>query len=129
MNPLGMVEALIGAMNHAANLEGNSPAILEYTAQLRGIMHSLMVEGKGTRDLCGPSGLTTEGFIDAVAEKLSVKVAAAKPATPVVLVAPKDFDEEAMKELFASLDTDGNGMIDYEELVKGFRKLGVHPRK
>ena len=129
MNPLGMVEALIGAMNHAANLEGNSPAILEYTAQLRGIMHSLMVEGKGTRDLCGPSGLTTEGFIDAVAEKLSVKVAAAKPATPVVPVAPKDFDEEAMKELFASLDTDGNGMIDYEELVKGFRKLGVHPRK
>ena len=43
---------------------------------------------------------------------------------PVVPVAPKDFDEEAMKELFASLDTDGNGMIDYEELVKGFRKLG-----
>ena len=34
-----------------------------------------------------------------------------------------------MKELFASLDTDGNGMIDYEELVRGFRKLGVHPRK
>ena len=91
----GMVEALIGAMNHAAGLDGASPQIIEYTTQLRNIMHSLMVAGKGTRDLCGPSGLTTEGFIDAVAKRLAASVAVQRPATPVVPVAPQDFDDEA----------------------------------
>ena len=35
LNPLGMVEALIGAMNHAATLSGDAPRVVEYTTQAR----------------------------------------------------------------------------------------------
>merc|ERR1719240_887190 len=39
LNPLGMLEALIGAMNHAADLDGSTPQIYEYTTQLRSVIH------------------------------------------------------------------------------------------
>ena len=53
------------------------------------------------------------------------------PAIAAVVepVATSDIDEAAFQDLFAELDTDGNGFIDKEELQKGLRKLGVHPRK
>jgi isocitrate dehydrogenase len=41
-----------------------------YTAKLRASIHKLFREGRGTRDLCGAAGLTTEEFIDAVAEEM-----------------------------------------------------------
>lgn len=41
-----------------------------YTAKLRAVIHKLFREGRGTRDLCGAGGLTTEQFIDAVADEL-----------------------------------------------------------
>ena len=37
---------------------------------LRSIIHKCMVEGQGTRDLCGPEGLTTEQFVEVVAKRL-----------------------------------------------------------
>lgn len=37
----------------------------------QGVMHKLMVAGRGTRDLCGPSGLSTEEFISAVSDGLN----------------------------------------------------------
>ena len=40
-----------------------------------------------------------------------------------------DTDDEALRELFNELDTDGNGAIDFDELKRGLRKLNVHPRK
>ena len=129
LNPLGMVEALIGAMNHAASLDGNSPQIVFYTTQLRAIMHQLMVSGMGTRDLCGPSGLTTEAFVDLVASKLTERVAVASTKARAKPVDVNDVDDSAMVELFKELDTDGNGFIDMSELKRGLRKLGVHPRK
>jgi len=70
-NPLGMVEALIGAMQHAGSLEGGRPDVDEFTNKLRTIIHEAMASGKGTRDLCGPAGLTTEGFVEYVAAKLN----------------------------------------------------------
>ena len=130
MNPLGMVEALIGAMNHAAALHGSSDAVLNYTGKLRSIMHTMMVNGQGTRDLCGPKGLTTEQFVDAVAAHLDAELAPpAAQAKSAPYVNESDFDTEAMRQLFAELDTDGNGAIDYNELKLGLRRLGVHPRK
>ena len=33
-----------------------------------------------------------------------------------------------MKKLFSELDTDGNGVIDFDELKLGLRKLGVLPK-
>lgn len=43
---------------------------MDYTLKIRSIMHGLMVSGKGTRDLCGPNGLTTEAFVSEVAKHL-----------------------------------------------------------
>ena len=70
LNPLGMVEGLIGAMNHAADVHGGSSSVHPWTGKLRAVIHKLFREGRGTRDLCGAGGLTTEQFIDAVAEEL-----------------------------------------------------------
>jgi isocitrate dehydrogenase len=69
-----MVEGLIGAMNHAADVHGGADRVLPYTAGLRATIHRLFREGRGTRDLCGPGGLTTEQFIDAVAEALPEEI-------------------------------------------------------
>lgn len=40
--------------------------IIKYTNVMRKIIHHLMATGRGTRDLCGSKGLTTEDFVDAV---------------------------------------------------------------
>ena len=53
LNPLGMVEGLLGAMNHAADVHGGSEEMLPYTANIRAVIHRLFREGRGTRDLCG----------------------------------------------------------------------------
>jgi len=71
LNPLGMVEALISAMQHAGKLEGGRQDIDDFTNNLRQCVHKAMASGKGTRDLCGDKGLTTEGFVDYVAEQLA----------------------------------------------------------
>jgi len=128
MNPLGMVEALIGAMNHSADLAGGRPEIVNFTTELRSVMHALMVSGQGTRDLCGPSGLTTEQFVDAVAESLETRI---KPVItePVIPYEGSDVDEDSLRVLFNELDSDGNGEIDFNELKRGLRRLGVSPRK
>ena len=73
LNPLGMVEGLIGAMNHASfthDTKENHKKMVDFTTSIRNIMHKLFREGKGTRDLSGPSGATTEQFIDRVANEL-----------------------------------------------------------
>ena len=44
--------------------------VFEFTNRMRESMHKCMVAGQGTRDLCGPEGLTTEGFIDVVASTM-----------------------------------------------------------
>jgi isocitrate dehydrogenase len=128
LNPLGMIEALIGAMNHAATLHSGHDDLLVYTSNLRSVIHTLMVNGQGTRDLCGPSGLTTEAFVDVVAEQLATKqaLAAGKPVTPYM--SDDDVDTEALEALFKELDTDGNGYIDMEELKRGLIRLNVLPR-
>lgn len=72
MNPLGMVDALIGAMDHSARLVSDAKLkeVQSYTAALRAAMYKVMTGGKGTRDLAGPQGSTTEQFIAEVAKEL-----------------------------------------------------------
>jgi len=133
LNPLGMVEALIGAMNHSATLAGDSEVkntVTVFTETLRAVIHSKMVEGNGTRDLCGPDGLTTEQFVDSVAESMDVRMplvkseAHLKPFEDLSKV-----DQDALKAMFDDLDTDNNGSICFEEFAKGLRRLGVQPKK
>ena len=79
LNPLGMVEGLIGAMNHASfthDTKENYHKMTLFTTEIRNVMHQLFREGKGTRDLSGAKGKTTEQFIDAVASELAKKIAA-----------------------------------------------------
>ena len=135
LNPLGMVEALLGAMNHAASLHPGHEGLTRYTGAVRMVMHKLMVSGKGTRDLCGPTGLTTEAFVDLVADEVTSMLATGQMRTPpppepaAPHVADKDVDTEALDALFKELDTDGNGFISYDELKTGLRRLNILPRK
>mmetsp|Transcript_16893 Transcript_16893/g.19170 ORF Transcript_16893/g.19170 Transcript_16893/m.19170 type:complete len:530 (+) Transcript_16893:125-1714(+) len=145
LNPLGLVEALIGAIEHSVHLqaaseeEGESHEMIEFTRRLRRIIHRAMVEGKGTRDISGPKGLTTENFVSYIAgiiKKTSPemkKLVAAERSVRTKPVREKSvsaiIDEEAMKEFFDSIDTDRNGVIDYEEFCSGMIRIGVYPKK
>jgi isocitrate dehydrogenase len=105
MNPLGMVDALLCAMDHSAKLtiqraEGDSmskgheveqaEAILNFTKLLKKAMHNTFRYGQGTRDMAGPTGLTTEAFIDKVAWRLGRYYVAhlAEDVEPADLVIP-----------------------------------------
>lgn len=82
VNPLGMVYALRGAIDHAANLaqeKGSLDAakakqIHAFAACMYQCMCNAMAGGKGTRDLSGPSGLTTEAFIAEVAGRIEKRM-------------------------------------------------------
>ena len=51
MNPLGMVEAILGAMQHSADISGD-PKVLadvtQYVHSLRSAMHNTFRYGQGT---------------------------------------------------------------------------------
>jgi isocitrate dehydrogenase len=130
-NPLGMVEALIGAMQHAATLDTtNKDAIDKYCLTLRKAMHQTFVEGNGTRDMCGPSGLTTEQFLDKVIANFIVlydgKVK--EPAVaPPVMPSVSTVDKDKVKSLFDMYDLDSDGAISLAEFENALVKLGVAP--
>ena len=50
-----------------------------------------------------------------------------EPVGPIVLD-PVNVDEQAVLDLFNSLDTDGNGVITVDEFREGIRKLGALPQ-
>merc|ERR1719373_938785 len=144
MNPLGMVVALLGAMDHAAALKpANQEDILRFTGHCKEAMYAAFREGRGTRDLSGPTGLTTEQFVDSVAADLAQRMASGECST--VYVPPpseeamepsrrlqegyEDVDEGAMKKFFDKFDTDGNGAINFEEFVDMTLDLGIAPMK
>jgi len=70
LNPLGLVTALKGAMDHSERLVKGNGGINKFTTIMYDSLCRLMATGKGTRDLAGPTGLTTQQFIDAVAEEI-----------------------------------------------------------
>jgi isocitrate dehydrogenase len=91
LNPLGLVDALIGAMNHAALLKGGASQgeILNFTTLLRKALENTFRYGQGTKDMAGPTGLSTEKFIDKVAWRLGRYVAATvEDVSPQDLVVP-----------------------------------------
>uniref|UniRef100_A0A7S1KX81 EF-hand domain-containing protein n=1 Tax=Alexandrium catenella TaxID=2925 RepID=A0A7S1KX81_ALECA len=143
MNPLGMVVALLGAMDHAAVLDPTSQAaVTKFTVNCREAVYAAFREGRGTRDLTGPQGLTTEQFVDTVAEDLAKRMALDEIPAPYV-AAPQDethalrkvgpayseIDEDQMKQFFSKFDTDGNGAISFEEFVDMTLELGIAPKK
>jgi len=115
LNPLGMVEALIGAMQHASKLQGGQDDIHAFTEKMRSIVHKAMSGGMGTRDLSGPSGLTTEQFVTFVARQLDgMSEEDAKIAHKM--------DKSAA--VFTRCDSDGDGKITQEEAMEMLKQLG-----
>jgi isocitrate dehydrogenase len=115
MNPLGMIEALIGALNHSADLQvsqsnGNEEAIkngnalLQFTETLRKALHNTFRYGQGTRDMAGPEGLTTEKFIDKVAWRLGRYIASqSDDVSPGDIVIPSRSYRRNCELLFSSM--------------------------
>jgi len=140
MNPLGMVEALLGAMSHSAELYSKGPEkakLDHFISTLRLALHNTFRYGQGTRDLAGPTGLTTEQFIDKVAWRLGRYIAKDEE-----LVAPPEsvepslkfksgyaVDREALHSLFGKYDKDKSGTITVDELESMLVQLGVAPLK
>jgi isocitrate dehydrogenase len=159
LNPLSMMEALIGAMKHSAELMRlhnkstgadvvTAKELTLFANRLQSAIHAQMVTpGKGTRDLCGPEGLTTVEFVKAVRQRLdgTVHHAVVQPAaaaSPVVKMTPKaqptrqslepvnatTVDLAKMRALFDDIDSNKNGTITFEEFQVGLKFLGVVPK-
>ena len=151
LNPLGLVEAIIGAMRHSAvlNVEWNKAEddtesakvvkdkIFNYTETLRNALHNTFRYGQGTRDMTGPSGFSTEDFIAKVAWRLDRYLTAQYEETPPPKLSepsPKfrrnyDIDEEEVAKMFARFDINRDGYIDYEEFTRMLIKMNVAPHR
>lgn len=143
MNPLGMVVALLDAMDHAAVLDpSNKDDVNRFTLHCKEAVYAAFREGRGTRDLSGPTGLTTEQFVESVAADLTKRMESGEKAVPFVAPAEEErvfsrklsvnydtIDEEAMKKFFDRFDSDGNGTISFQEFADMTLELGVAPLK
>jgi isocitrate dehydrogenase len=150
LNPLGLVEALLGAMAHAAQLEldadpNNKEAkkvhafVNNFNETLRTALHNTFRYGQGTRDMCGPTGFTTEDFIAKVAWRLDryLQQQLEEQAPPELkeedLPVPAnkitEFDQKAILKLFEKYDKSGEGKIDFKNFSKMLMKMGVAPTK
>ncbi len=88
------------------------------------------VAGKGTRDLCGPSGLTTEAFIETVSEHMQTgKIAGGEEVHDPKRPDLEKVDMDAVKKMFDQYDSNADGTIDMDEFVRMLVKLHVAPMK
>ena len=142
-NPLGMAEALMGAISHAAELDGKTSLYTKYVTYLRKAIHNTFRYGQGTWDLSGKEkGLTTEAFIHKVGWRLGRYLAedldfeaGIKPdpkfAKPSVLLRrnAQNIDLAKVEALFNEFDQDRNGNISLAEFEEMMIKLGLAPLK
>lgn len=138
LNPLGMVEALLGALLHSAELTGDASAIRVYCDNLRTAMHNTFRNGQGTTDMAGPSGLSTEDFVTTVGERLSryleAEYAKEDEITEEEFVPSLKFrrnfdvDNETLTEMLSEMGAqDGEIKVDDVEML--LAKLGVAPMR
>lgn len=142
-NPLGMAEALMGALRHAAALHGNPEGYDKFVDQLRKALHNTFRYGQGTWDMAGKdTGLTTEAFIQKVgwrlgrylANELDVEAGidvSEQILRPSVMLrrATRNIDLEKLEAMFNEFDTDSNGTISLIEFEEMMIKLGIAPLK
>ncbi len=91
----------------------------------------MTVPGKGTRDLSGPSGLTTVDFVKEVRNRIENKSVNNKVTSTesAVFVDAHEYDKVQMKKLFDQVDTNKSGTIDFNEFCVAMKKLGIAPTK
>eukprot|EP01126_Amoeba_proteus_P017157 TRINITY_DN1813_c0_g2_i5.p1 TRINITY_DN1813_c0_g2~~TRINITY_DN1813_c0_g2_i5.p1 ORF type:complete len:462 (+),score=87.80 TRINITY_DN1813_c0_g2_i5:236-1621(+) len=129
LNPLSMMEALLGAMSYSSQLY-DVKEMAEFCEKLRSAIYSQMViPGKATRDLSGPTGLTTEQFVEAVKDRFDGKESVHHKAVRIVGGSADQVDHEKILELFQVIDKNGDGLIDIEEFTNGLKKLAILPKK
>lgn len=143
MNPLGMVVALLGAMEHAVALDQNADReVLRWTGHCREAMYAAFREGKGTCDIAGPGGLSTEEFVEWVGAEIDKRMKSGKMAEPYTPPAQEEMapsrkfrrafeqiDEKAMKTFFNRFDKDDSGAISFQEFADMTLELGIAPLK
>jgi hypothetical protein len=148
LNPLGLVEAMIGALQHAAVLDVErhpndtdkrivKDQIFNFCTTLRTALHNTFRYGQGTRDMSGPSGFTTEDFIAKVAWRLQRYLAMQYDESPPPRLHEPDrkyrrnydIDEEAVNKMFQKYDKNNDGYIDFEEFVRFLTKVNLAPHK
>ena len=138
LNPLSMMEALIGAMIHSAVLgkerypTSDNDQLIAFSKKLQTAIHEQMTsEMGGTRDLCGPNGLTTPQFVAAVRARLDAALAGKNVPASVATKFndPYQVDKEMVRRLFDDIDTDKSGRINFEEFFAGMARLGLLPKK
>jgi len=136
LNPLSMMEALVGAMKYSAVLEKErdgyveeADRLIDFAEKLRKSIHAQLISGQPTRDLDKKRGLTTEEFVRSIRNRLPAPPPPPPPRKEVgeIVLDPVNVDEHAVLDLFASLDVQGKGSIDVEQFREGIRKLGVLP--
>merc|ERR1719512_65349 len=148
LNPLGLTEALIGAMQHSAKLELDAnpdcekakethAKVTNFTYILRHAIHNTFRYGQGTRDMSGPEGFTTEDFISKVAWRVQRYLARQEEEEepPILGEVPMtyrrnyDVDQDVVKEMFQKYDKNGDGTIDMNEFTRMLVKMGIAPTK
>jgi len=136
LNPLSMMEALIGSIRHSVKLSKNkynSKEILEFIDKLQKAIYSQMTTaGKATRDLSGQTGLTTENFVLAVKERIdginsNKHIPLSSSTDEIKDVDPIDI--EKVRKLFNEIDVDKDGTISIEEFTRGLKLLKITPKK
>lgn len=149
LNPLGLAEALIGAMEHSAQLEiEKNPtldesvdvhnAVKKFATNLRLAIHNTFRYGQGTRDMSGPDGFTTEDFIEKVAWRTSRYLTPNEEEDVApVLGEPsrkfrsqyKEVNQEAIADMFKKYDKDSDGSISIDEFADMLVSIGIAPGK
>jgi len=140
LNPLSMMEALIGAMKHSAALmrdsaggdaqvEKEADKLTDFCGKLQGSIHVQMTSANGgTRDLCGASGLTTKQFVAAVKARLDAQLAAQEDGTKTPMDS-LEIDIAKVRQMLDAVDTDKSGRINFDGFVAGLQRLAAAPRK
>jgi len=141
LNPLGLVEALIGAMNHAAIVQLEKDAstkaehdkVMNFTTTLRLALHNTFRYGQGTQDMVGPAGYTTEAFIEKVGWRLGRYLTdQVEQMPPPELDEPRrsydNIDMQSMQQLFDKYDSEGTGTVKLKDFTKMLIKMGVAPK-
>jgi len=128
-------------MDHAASInKTNEQQVYQFTDNLRKSMYQAFRDGRGTRDMAGRSGLTTEGFVQTVAEDLAKLQAGGtlepRPVRTGTQVQKPSrtlgegydlVDKDKITELFNRYDTNRKGNISFEEFVDMTIELGIAP--
>jgi Ca2+-binding EF-hand superfamily protein len=92
----------------------------------------MTIPGKGTRDLSGPTGLTTINFVKEVRKLIDspqIPNSTLKADVSMHIKDAYEIDNLKMKEMFDSVDKDKSGKIDFDEFTDAMKKLGIAPRK